>query len=47
MVIQTALFDKIISLLLLFQLLIVYTGLKIRSNVRIVALKLPLRTSVP
>jgi hypothetical protein len=46
MAIPTALFDKIISLLLLFQLLTVYTELKIGSNVRVVALELPPRTSV-
>jgi hypothetical protein len=46
MAIPTALFGKIISLLLLFQLLTVYTGLKIGSNVRVVALELPPRTSV-
>jgi hypothetical protein len=46
MAIPTALFDKIISLLLLFQLLIVYTELKIRFNVHVVALELPPRTSV-
>jgi hypothetical protein len=46
MAILTALFSKIISLLLLFQLLTVYTELKIGFNVCVVALELPLRTSV-
>jgi hypothetical protein len=46
MVIPTALFGKTISLLLLFQLLIVYTGLKTEFNAHADALELPPRTSV-
>jgi hypothetical protein len=46
MIILITLFSKIISLLLLFQLLIVSIGLKIRFNAYINALKLPLRTSI-
>jgi hypothetical protein len=44
--IPTALFGKIISLLLLFRLLIVYIGLKTEFNAHVDALKLPPRTSV-
>jgi hypothetical protein len=44
--ILTALFSKIISLLLLFRLLIVYIGLKTKFNAHVDALELPLRTSV-
>ena len=45
MAILTALFSKTISLLLLFQLLTVYTGLKIEFNVYVDVLVLPPRTS--
>jgi hypothetical protein len=46
MVIRYASFGKIISLLLLFQLLIVYIELKIEFNAHADAPELPLRTSV-
>jgi putative effector of murein hydrolase LrgA (UPF0299 family) len=45
MVIQTALSGKIISLLLLFQLLIAYIGQKIEFNEPADAPELPLKTN--
>jgi hypothetical protein len=46
MAIPTALFSKIISLLLLFRLPIVYIGLKTKFNAHADTLELPLRISV-